>query len=250
MDKIVQTFEGLIRRGLAPSVTFFVFVVLGDLIRAHLTGTSVRAQALEYLRFTGKGAFGSPAVFLTLALVVTLGFSYALTSIQQLLFDNWLKRNFDPSTRFSRSAMSEARALTELRRKVTQRLRNEPALGDLRELQEVTDYLLYEILGGIDPLDTRGFVDSAKATGVVFVSAIVVLLGNALVFHARLGPWVVLLVLLAVLLYWWGREATVTQYRMRALRLYVNFLAMPTARIQRRLLRPEEDPTLVPPVKK
>lgn len=250
MDKIVQTFEGLIRRGLAPSVTFFVFVLLGDLVRAHLTGTSVRAQAMDCLKFTGNEAFGSPAVFLTLALVVTLGFSYALTSIQQLLFDNWLKRNFDPATRFSRSARSEARALTELRGKVTRRLRNEAALGDLRELQEVTDYLLYEVLGGIDPLDTRAFVDAAKSTGVVFISAIVVLLGNALVFHEQLGPWVAPLVLLAVLCYWWGREATVAQYRMRALRLYVNFLAMPSARIQRRLLRPDENPTLAPQGKK
>lgn len=213
MEKIVQSFEGLIRRGLAPSVTFFVFVVLSDLVRAHLTGISVRAQAREYLEFMGDKALASQAVFLTLALLMTLGVSYTLTAIQQLLFDNALKRNFDPATRFSRSAMSEARALTELRSKVKQRLRAEAALGDLRELQEVTDYLLYEILGGIDPVDTKGFVDSAKSIGIVSISAIIVLLGNALVFHEKLGPWVVPLVLLAVLFYWWGREATVAQYR-------------------------------------
>lgn len=250
MEKLVQTFEGLIRRGLAPSVTFFVFVALGDLLRAHLTDSSVRAQAQLYLDFLGGEALASPGVFITLALLLLLGVSYTLIALQQLLFDNWLKQNFDPATRFTRSSKSEARALTELRNKVKQRLRDEPALGELRGLQEVTDYMLYEILGGIDPLDTRGFVDSAKSTGVVFVAAIVVLLGNALVFHARLGPWLALLVLLAVLLYWWGREATVAQYRMRALRLYVNFLAMPTARIQRRLLRPEEDPALSPQAKK
>ena len=83
--------------------------------------------------------------------------------------------------------------------------------------------------------------------GIVCVSIILVLLGNILVHHEQLGPWVAPLLLLVVLFYWWGREATVSQYRARALRLYVNFLAMPKERIHRRLLRPGEDATPTSP---
>lgn len=241
MEKIVQTFEGLIRRSLAPSMTFFVFVALGELIRAELTESSAREQFKAYIDYIGHKPFASSAVFILLALLAIIGLSYALGAVQQLLFDNWMKKNFDPATRFSRSAVSEAQALVELRHKVTKRLRAEPALGDLQELKETSDYVLYEILGGIIPTDTRAFVDTAKSLGIVSVSVILVLLGNAVAYHEQLGPWVAPLLLLALLVYWWGREATLAQYRARALRLYVNFLAMPSARIHKRLARPDED---------
>ncbi|MBZ4420232.1 hypothetical protein [Myxococcus sp. RHSTA-1-4] len=242
IQSIFQTFEGLIRRQFAPSMTFFAIVVLGEFIRAALTGEPAGAWFKDFRGYL-EGE-GKPSVFITLFILLAIGLSYALGAIQQLLFDDMLKRNFDPTTRFSRSVVSEARALTELRAKVKQRLVEEEAVGDLRNLQEASDYVLYEILGGIDPTDTYRFVDAAKATGIVCVSVILVLLGHVLVYFEELGTWVAPLLLLAVLFYWWGREAALSQYRARALRLYVNFLAMPTARITRRLLRPDEDPTL------
>lgn len=240
MEKLVQSFEGLLRRGIAPSVTFFVIAALGDFIRIELGGESPEARLQTYLEILGHKSFAVASVFIAFSVLVITGFSYGLLAIQQVLFDNWQKENFDPWFPLGSSVASEDRALTELRSKVTQRLRTEPDLKGLADLKEVTDYVLYEILGGIDTVDTRGFVDSAKAMGIVFVSLIIVLIGNALLYHQQLGPWSVLLVLLAVVFYVWGRETTVAQYRARALRLYVNFLAMPTERIRRRLLWPDE----------
>ncbi|PTL85911.1 hypothetical protein [Vitiosangium sp. GDMCC 1.1324] len=253
MEKAIQTFEGLIRRSLAPSVTFFVILALGDLIRAVLNGESAQTQVMCYFGFL-KSLESSPGLFVPIAILVVIGISNGLYATQQMLFDNCLKKNFDPPKwpRFSDSVKSEARALTDLRTRVTQRLNTEPDLVRLWSLDEPTDYILYEILGGIDPTDTRSFVDSAKMMGIVFVSIILVLLGHAvtLVAHAVLAwdwphwcTWVAILLLLlaARLFYWWGREATRSQYRARAFRLYVNFLAMPLERIRRRLLRPAED---------
>jgi hypothetical protein len=252
MDKVIQTFEGLIRRSLAPSVTFFIVLALGELIRVKLNGDLARDHVARFLKFvTSEPLAKSPAILITLAVLSIIGLSYGLQTLQQVAFDNWLKENFHQPPWISRLARvrgfgwldsRDSKVLLELRSKVEQRIRKEPELKELKDLKGVSDYVLYEIVGGIDPTDTRSFVDSAKAMGIFFVSVILVLLGNALVYRHPLPWWgSLLLVTLAVLSYCWGKEATRSLYRARALRLYVNFLAMPTQRIQRRLLRPDEE---------
>jgi hypothetical protein len=186
-----------------------------------------------------------------------LGVGYGLSAVQQVLFDNRLSRYFHPGPYwgwlqgvfgippvrwFRVSFESEGRALRQLRERVFERIESEPRLVRLHGLGERTDYVLYEILGGIDPTDTRGFVDSAKALGVVFSSAIAVTLWNMAVHFFDLRWWNFLLAALVVSFYWVGREATVRQYRARALRLYVNFLAMPPERLERRLLWADDRP--------
>ena len=256
MDKVIQTFEGLIRRSIAPSVTFFVIFGAGELIAAEVAGGSAAeafAGSIEGL----AAAFGeADGFFAAAAVLLVLGVGYGLSAAQQVLFDNRLKKNFEPGPRwawlrwifarrlvrwFRSSVESEGRALRELRTQVLDRFEKEPALARFRPVEEWTDYVLYEILGGIDPTDTRSFVDTAKSIGIVFSSAIAVTLWN-LGIHFYDLPWRWRLALLAavVVFYWLGREATAAQYRMRALRLYVNFLMMPTKRLQRRLLLPDE----------
>lgn len=256
MDRALQTFEGLIRRSIAPSVTFFVIFVVGELIAVELGGGSAPEWITGWLAVLGDTFGESPGFFGTMAVLVVLGVGYGLSAIQQVLFDNRLNESFDPG-RLSHwlagsSVKSEGRALRELRGEVLERLDSEPRLARFRPLRERTDYLLYEILGGIDPTDTRPFVDTAKAIGIVFSSAIAVTLWNLgrsardllEVWTLSPGWWQVaglaILAILVVILYWIGREATAAQYRTRALRLYANFLMMPTERLERRLLYPDE----------
>jgi len=244
IDRVLRAFEGLIRRSIAPSVTLFVLLAAGELIAAELTGWSVRLVWRGWARLLDDSLLSrSTGFFVTVAILVVLGLGYALSSVQQALFDHPLKASFEPGRllRILPSMENERRALVALRTRVLARIGDEPRLLRLAGLEDASDFLLYEILGGIDPTDTRPFVDSAKAFGVVVCSAITVLVWNLVVYWSG-APVVVRLVLMLLVLvaYWIGREATCAQYRQRALRLYVNFLMMPEERLERRLLRPQE----------
>lgn len=242
MDKVVKSLEGLLWRSIAPSVTFFVVAGAVDLLFVELLGGSPVDRIHAW--FLMLRVLPDNQALVTVACIfLVIGASYALSSLQQVFFDNLLKRNFDPSprlARWSRAIASEGLALAELRAKVIERLREEPLLEGLRPIEELTDYVLYEILGGIDETDTRGFVDAAKALGIAFASGIVALF-VMLVLHweimtdAQRGAFTLGGLLLAAVLYAVGFGATRAQYRARALRLYVNFLVLPPERLHRRL---------------
>lgn len=268
MDKFFTTFEELIRRGIAPSMTFFVVALAGDYLRYLLAGTSAWSHFAEY-RYQAPFLLDtvSDAALVLLAVLVVIGSSYALMSLQQVLFDHSLKRNFNVWPKFERwrHEDSDVRALEHLRTQVEKRIADaelapdcpgkepapkRPRLG-LGEALKPSDYVLYEIVGGIDPTDTRGFVDSAKAIGIVFVSFMLVLAVDAPPVFAYLlgghettrvptGDRVLAFAVTALLVgvtYVLGRKATAAIYRARALRLYVNFLAMPANAVRVRLLR-------------
>lgn len=244
IGKVLATFEGLIRRSIAPSVTFFVLFAAGELVAAELAGGSAAAAWRRTAAAVDWQVVAeSSGLFATLAILLVLGLGYGLSSVQQLLFDNLLKANFDPGwllCRLSASARSEARALGKLRSRVLDRIDGEDQLARLAGDVERTDFVLYEVLGGIDPTGTRSFVDSAKAIGVVASSAIAVIAWN-LLQRWPLGPVGWGAAVLAVVVWWLGREATLAQYRQRSLRHYANFLAMPDERLQRLLVRPDEE---------
>ena len=254
MEKAIQTFEGLIRRSIAPSVTFFVIMATVDLALLEYTGGSAAVRSKKCIRFLAETFEESGGVFTVIVGLLILGVSYALMTVQQVLFDNRLKADFDPGPRWKwpsklmslswlcglrASAEGERRALVELRGRVLDRLGTAPDLVGHRGLKESSDYMLYEILGGIDTIDTRPFVDSAKAMGITCISAMLALFWGAIAYWKPLGWWeLVALAVLFVIAYWLGREAILAQYRARALRLYVNFLMMPVERIRHRLLWP------------
>ncbi len=242
MDKVIQTFERLIRRNIAPSVTFFVIFVVGELITEEALGRSAGSAFTDAAKRIGDALQGWEGLAGTIAVLLVLGVGYGLSAVQQVLFDNRLRKNFDPWPKRLRSAsvQSETAVLRELRDAVIHRLRSEPRLERLGSVSERTDYLLYEILGGIDTTPTVSFVDSAKALGVVFSSVIVVVSWILVVQWQELGWWSLLFLAAAACTWWIGREATATQYRARALRLYVNFLMMPEEHLERRLLEPDE----------
>lgn len=252
IQKMVETFEGLIRRSIAPSITFFVLFAVGELVAVELAGGSAVEQWRSWLAAVDWGMVKEASGLVGfLAFLVILGLGYGLSSVQQVLFDNLLKKNFAPGPLvccLSESARSEKAALEELREKALGRMDEEDDLRRLAGAGHRTDFVLYEIIGGIDPVSTRSFVDGAKSIGVVASSAMAVVLWNLLSRwpfgqEASLkGAGKAALLLALVLAIWWvGREATLAQYRQRSLRHYVNFLMMPKARLAGRLYRPDEE---------
>ncbi|MEM8960427.1 MAG: hypothetical protein AAGD38_03030 [Acidobacteriota bacterium] len=253
MEKVLQTVEGLIRRSIGPSVTLFVLVGLVDLLLAELTGTQATERIKAGLQLLKEGLDGTGNISFAGVAIIIIGMSYGLAMVQEVVFDNWLRKNFDPWTRRWKvstkdgAAITEGQALESLRQAVVKRLDEEPLLERLRpsELEsesEPSDYLLYEILGGIDPTDTRHYVDSAKSLGITSISLMLALLYGLLVYgsHLHLPAQIVLFLAVAFGAWFIGSTAIRAQFRARAIRLYVNFLAMPTDRITY-LLNPERE---------
>ena len=245
MDKVLQTVEGLIRRSIGPSVTLFVMAVAVDLFLVETTGGSAVDRLKGVLAFLKTDLGGVGNISFAFVAILVIGTSYGLAMVQQVLFDNWLRKDFDPWptwkwVRKRRAKNGEGNALIELRGKVATRLNEEPRLSQFYELEAASDYVYYEILGGIDPTDTRQYVDSAKSLGITSISLVFALLGGLFVHRSSLSArgWLLLLLAALVVLFL-GYTAIRAQFRARAIRLYVNFLAMPPERIQRLLLNPE-----------
>lgn len=236
MKEVMQVFERLIRRSLAPSVTFvFAFLVV-DLVSGQYTGEPPPLRLSYWLGLFRSFVRDIEGVVGVLAVIAVVGLGFALGTVQQVLFDNTLRRDF-PAGRLLWWLRSENDHLARLRDRVQAKLRDRKLLD--REAAgtpeggsvDLSDRVLYEVLGGIDPTDTRPYVDSAKALGVVFGSLIVALLGSAI--YRESWIWSSCAVGLALVAWWLGRETVKTQYRGRALRLYVNFLLLPAERIDR-----------------
>lgn len=236
MKEALQVFERLIRRSLAPSVTFlFVFLVV-DLVSGQLVGEPPPLRLTYWLGLFRSFVQGIEGVVGVLAVIAILGLGFALGTVQQVLFDNTLRGDYPAWPGW---LSSESEPLSGLREEVLAKLRKQEVLDALgrRTAEEgpagerFSDWVLYEILGGIYSGSTWSFVDSAKALGVVFSSLIVALLGSAV--YREDPSWKLLAVTLAIVFWWWGRETVKGQYRHRALRLYVNFLMLPAERLRR-----------------
>ena len=63
IDKVLRTFEGLIRRSIAPSVTFFVLLAAGELIAAELTGRGVYSVWRGWGRLLGQAVLAQSTGF-------------------------------------------------------------------------------------------------------------------------------------------------------------------------------------------
>ncbi len=266
LDKALVTFEDLIRRSIAPSLTLLAVALAFEIFCESLY-PSGPGESLNHL-FRGvayiwgvAGAMSSGAL-ITLAILLIIGTSYALSALQQVLFDDRLRRDFEHTgATFLRSvcqrlfgvsgqdnagvtqvdpggSITDIEALKRLRKQVVERL-TEMHLDPLPK-QQKTDFILYEILGGIDTTSTRAYVDRTKAIGIFFVSLILVCLGHVVLLR-RPGWWVATCSAVAAFAYGLGYCAICAQYRARAIRLYVNFLAMPLARINWLLLKEARD---------
>ncbi len=247
MDKIVELYEDLIRRNIAPSASLFVLLAIGHLMAAAmLSGTPSPSEMVHswFVAFeTLYKGIASVTLLGGIFFLILVGLSYILSALHQILYDNTLKKNFNTCIFHNNNNA----LLDDLREKVIYKLNLILEANDSNlhfpkfESIKPTDYILYEILGGIDSTSTRGYVNDAKAYGIVFISSILVVLQVAYGYLPTASFRGVLIFIVPVL-FFLGRETVKAQYRARALRLYVNFLAMPDEKILR-ILRSDKSQT-------
>lgn len=96
--------------------------------------------------------------------MIFVGLSYFLSILQQALFDNSLKGNFSDDNEFAK-----------LRGDVIQKLKKRESLSS-KEDGFFVDYTLYQLLR--KTVDTKSYVDDAKAIGIFAISLMINLHGD------------------------------------------------------------------------
>lgn len=235
MKEFLAALDSLIKRGLSSSLTFFSLLFVSEWVIGTIGSGSPTSLLASWGAWSSNSLPSSHSTWATVlaVLFLVIGLSYTLSTLNELIYENTLRENFDswvPWVPYNRTMSSN---FTALRQSVIAKLEVDvPGLS----VPHATDFYLYEVLGGILPTNTRPYVDAAKAIGLVFVSAILVGFVELLVHGPSLsGGHFAFLSVLCVLVYLAGREAIKTQYRSRALRLYVNFLMMPSDCVQKKL---------------
>lgn len=169
------------------------------------------------------------SVSLVLIFLSLVGLNYIFLILNEMVYENTLRENFDPWFAKIPYNRTMSKNLRILRKKVQKKTLD--LYSDLPDITHLTDYALYEILGGILVTNTRGYVDSAKITGLVFISLISACIVSIIVHFRDIGYYSVFFVILIVALYVIGRELVKTHYRSRAMRLYINFIIAPKEKI-------------------
>ena len=202
IELLIKMFEGFIKRAVMPSVSFgFIFIV-----EFLLFESSIDENTLSGI----KNIFNSlvwNSINIMLLVIVLIGLSYFLSILNQLIFDNFIKKNYN-----TLCSKGETLQLEILRKKVIEKVKKKLDYID----NDTSDYFLYQIVSREltyfkEPTDTRRYVDDTKSIGIFFLSLILV---NMILF-----PTLWLIVLLVV-----GHYAIKAKYRSRAMRIYVNYL--------------------------
>lgn len=236
MKDFLATLDSLVKRGLSSSLVFFSLLFVSEWVIGTFqngSGPSVLDSWGDWFRSNLPNTHSTWAAVI-MAVLLVVGLSYALSALNELIYDNTLRENFDSlieNIPFNRTVGENLRSL---RSAVVRKLE-----ADVPELvlPSFSDFYLYEIVGRIVRTPTRSYVDAAKAIGVVFVSAILVGLVELIIHFESLRERGAIGYILAVCvsIYVIGRESVKTQYRSRAIRLYVNFLMMPSENVAKKL---------------
>ena len=199
---IVEKFEHFIKRSVLPSASFMLFFLLYDVLFNNKLVINFLDK--EHSQLT-----------IGLIILAFIGLTNLLSILQQAIYDNRLKSNFNGSVPWK----NENIKLNELREKVNTQLgKNE------------NDYMLYKIIG--KDMDTREYVNQSKSFGIMFVSLMMV---SSIGFITSLGQlteninistiFISFLILIFIALMWYiGGELVKSRYRSRAIKIYTNYL--------------------------
>jgi hypothetical protein len=213
----IESLEIFIKRSLMPSSSFLMIFILFDIYG----NDKVLINFLEKEHHT---------VMIVTIFIIFTGLSTLLTILHQFIYDNRIKENYNGIFLFK----DEDKELKNLRNSVTEQLKNEDSK---LKVEELTDYLLYQILGkkahdkGGDLRTTR-YVDDVKTIGIFFVSLLIIAIISVtkyiVISKAIISlPNLLILVITTILLYIFyqlGKELILSKYRSRAIRIYTNFL--------------------------
>lgn len=227
MDKVVKTFEDLIRRYIAPSSSFCVLLLAGHILCIGLLPEEDAARVWNVWK-EGYGMLvgaKSASLVIFVFLLILTGLSYVLATLDKVFLDNSLKGNFNGFFFFK----GDNRRLDALRKKTIARLN---VIGDFEDV-DLTDYLLYRILDRVDRTDYTRLIDSAKSFGLVLISLVLVTTHLYVYYWDALGNSVWTAFAVVPLLCMLTRETVKGRYRTRALKLYINMIGMDDDELRR-----------------
>jgi hypothetical protein len=232
MNEVFASIESLLTRGYGSIFVFFPAGVIAISFTYLLLGESF--VAVEIFKITEKSFAQNttsadwPAI--TLVIFFTLGSSMILNSLHKIAFDSLLRRNFCTLASFINInfATTLDKTLASLRILAISKLTIDKAMLkiDADNLRQY-DYYLYECIGGIVFTDTREYVNDARINGYISLSFQIILLIE-LLLRLHCGALTLLdfflLVLMVCFGYIAGYEVIKSIYKLRAIRLYTNYL--------------------------
>lgn len=205
IDLLFNKFEAFILRAILPSSVFIILMVFVDSISKNLIFTE------DNINFLNDQ---SSSLLIVVFIIFLLTLSYILKFLSQLIFDNFIKTDYDPSILKFYKKENDGFAL--LRSKVLEKLQSKYNF-DTSKI-ETNDYVLYQIIGRLIKIDTKRYTTDAKEVGIIIVSVMIALGWYIYLSHIY---W---LVLIMMFLWYLGLTYEKIKYRSRAYRMYVNFL--------------------------
>jgi len=202
LEAILKQFETFVKRVLLPSSSFVFFLLVYDVLLNS-------CKILTHLNDI------TSIILIIIILVAFMGLSTVLSILNQAIFDNKLKENFDAKIIFTK----ENKKLKEERQAVVKLL---PKLSE----GEYTDYIIYQKILYKSKDNTDKYVNQAKEVGITFVSFIIVLIISIVtLYHQDSERWkIISLLLITSFSYFWGLELIKSRYRSRAIRIYSNYI--------------------------
>jgi hypothetical protein len=201
IKNILDRFENFLKRAFLPSMVFYFFVILFGMFDN---------KVLQDMKFVVE-----EKNFVWIFIVFSIGLSYFLNMLHQLLFDNNIKENYETKCLWTK----ENSVLGELREKVLEKIKNDEKFKE-SHLEENSDYILYQRIGSFLKNGKR-YVDDTKTYGIVYLSFVGAML--ILAFMTKKSLYWGLLGI-SVVIFFVIFEAIKAKYRSRAIRLYVNYL--------------------------
>lgn len=227
MEQLTKTFEDLVRRMFGPATALLISLFACHALEISMTHNRTTCSfftALDLLLSQFSEQKGTVA--LGYSLLFLLGTGYIMATLLSAFFESRLRKAFHGG--------HQDEAFLHLRGLVLTKLKSHPRLGSFFYRNQTWlddhDYYLYELLGAIDPMSTRSFVNSAKSYGIVCISIAIAL--SSLIFCSI--DWLLAVFILIVLGALYAKALTLlkSKFRARAERLYFNFLLFPDEKIE------------------
>ncbi len=238
MDAAFKTFEDLIRRIFGPATAFFPLLFLAHWIEFKFVGDDkcvlVHSEISNWLR----NLQANDLPVLAGGLLILIGTGYVMSTLHSLLFDHFLHNGFDSCFNNSLGQDDASPTFNQLRAQAIEKLKRVNRDSEKWLKEAPSDYLLYEIIGGIDKSSTKPAVDSAKTYGIVTIGAILATLSTLSCLNLCAA---FLIYPLCVVFWCLGRMLVKAQYRWRAVRHYVNLLMWPDYKIRKILADYKEE---------
>lgn len=207
---LFKLFEDFIKRSVVPSISFgFIFFVeyfiFKEIYKIKIEEVNKLIPVINLNNLT--------ILFL---IILVIGFSYFLSILHQLLFDNYIKKNYN-----GWFSTYENDQLKVLREKVINKLKVKLIFIDTK----YSDYILYQAIGRElsyfrKPTSTTRYVDDTKAIGIFFISIMVTNIIFTIIGLLHISICILIIVISYIIAYF----AIKAKYRSRALRIYINYL--------------------------